>query len=108
MQTKNIFSLTNIPFNSQEEFFESLCEHGNMKIERIVSYGQVSPPDQWYDQEKHEWVVLLQGKATLEFDDQRLVHFQAGDSLLLPAGLRHRVAYTSKDPACIWIGVHFK
>lgn len=108
MQTRNIFSLSGLSFSSKEEIFESLCEQGDLKIERIISSGQVSAAGQWYDQQKHEWVVLLQGKATLEFEDGRLVHFQAGDALLIPAGLRHRVAYTSKEPVCIWIGVHFK
>jgi cupin 2 domain-containing protein len=108
MQVKNIFSLEGIPFDSQKEFFEALSAHGDLKIERIVSRGHVSPPDFWYEQPQHEWVVLLQGSASLEFEKGRMAHLKAGDFLLLPAGLKHRVAYTSKEPACIWLAVHFK
>lgn len=108
MQVKNIFSLKDISYKGTNEYFETLCEHGELNIQRIVSMGQVSPPDYWYEQEKNEWVVLLKGKATLEFENNKLVHLQAGDFLLLPAGLKHRVAYTAKDQPCVWIAVHFK
>ncbi len=108
MIINNIFSTAGLSIAEDKEFFESLCEGNNLKIERIVSRGQVSPPGKWYDQPENEWVILLKGKATLEFEKSQMVHLSAGDYLLLPAGLRHRVTYTSNDPECVWLAIHFK
>jgi hypothetical protein len=41
-----------------------------MKIERIISQGQASPPGFWYDQAWNEWVIVLKGSATLQFEDE--------------------------------------
>ena len=41
-----------------------------MRIERIVSLGQASPPGFWYDQDEAEWVLLLAGAARLRFADE--------------------------------------
>ena len=40
-----------------------------MRIERIVSTGQSSPPGFWYDQADDEFVVLLSGSARLRFEE---------------------------------------
>ncbi len=108
MIVNNIFATESLSLPEDKEFFESLCEGNNLKIERIVSRGQVSPPGKWYEQPENEWVILLKGKATLEFEKNKMAHLSAGDYLLLPAGLRHRVAFTSKDPECVWLAIHFK
>ena len=73
-------------------------------LEHIVSRGQPSPPDSWYDQDRDEWVVLIAGTATLQYEasSQELV---AGDALLIPAHLKHRVAEVSHD--AVWIALHF-
>ena len=52
-----------IPESLPEELFETLAESPDVKIERIVSRGQITPEGEWYDQSKDEWVVLLSGKA---------------------------------------------
>jgi cupin 2 domain-containing protein len=88
------------------ELFETLIEAPGLRVERIVSAGQVTPPGEWYDQEADEWVVLLQGEAELEYEGGTQQRLRAGDSVLLPAHCRHRVVYTSSRPACIWLAVH--
>ena len=75
------------------------------RIERIVSEGHVSPEGFWYDQDEPEWVALLQGTAELEFEDGRRHPMEAGDWLAIPAHERHRVAYTSSAPPCVWLAV---
>ncbi|MDR3402640.1 MAG: cupin domain-containing protein [Chthoniobacter sp.] len=74
------------------------------RIEQIVSHGQASPEGFWYDQPGAEWVVLLQGSATLTVEGEPGVELGAGDSLLIPARLRHRVERTSDD--AVWLAVH--
>ena len=48
-----------------EELLTTLAERPGVRIERIVSTGQASPPGFWYDQDWGEWVVLLSGRARL-------------------------------------------
>ena len=72
------------------------------RMERIVSRGQASPPDFWYDQNEDEWVMLMTGTATVAFADRR-VKLCAGDWLRIPAHCRHRVASTSED--AVWLAV---
>ena len=81
--------------------------NGTLLIERIVSVGHASPPGFWYDQEWDEWVKVLQGEACLELGDGRTVELAAGEHLLIPRGLRHRVERTSQDPSCLWLAVHW-
>jgi cupin 2 domain-containing protein len=50
-------------------------------------------------------VLLLQGQATLELDGQP-VELRAGDHVLIPAHLPHRVLATSASPRCLWLAVH--
>ena len=55
--------------SAAEQFIELLSRPG-LRIERIVSSGQASPPGFWYDQPQAEWVLLLQGEAQLAFEDE--------------------------------------
>ncbi|MDE2899660.1 MAG: cupin domain-containing protein [Chloroflexota bacterium] len=89
-----------------DELFTDLIPDAGVKIERIVSSGQSTPEGQWYDEPRDEWVALLQGEATIAYDDGSEVTLQAGDHLLIPAHTRHRVAMTSESPPCIWLAVH--
>ena len=89
-----------------DEFVETLLASGDVRIERIVSTGQTSPPGFWYDQEEDEWVALLEGNAKLEYADGRRITLKRGDWILIPAHSRHRVAYT--DSYCVWLAVFLK
>ncbi|WP_193211835.1 cupin domain-containing protein [Luteolibacter marinus] len=86
------------------ETFETLLGGGGFDLERIVSRGQASPRGHWYDQERPEWVALLQGDAELEFDGGEMLALTAGDFLLIPAGCRNRVASVSDD--AVWLALH--
>lgn len=97
-----------IPAALPEELLQTLHQAGRLKIERIVSRGHVSPPGFWYQQEQDEWVMLLQGEAELGFQDGRATRrMRAGDYLLLPAGLAHRVEWTSSSPECVWLAIFY-
>ena len=105
MKTRgNIFSIDEIVPGTLE-VFEKLTT-GSALIERIVSHGQQTPEGEWYDQEKDEWVVLLQGTARLAFAELPEIELNTGDYLLIPAHSLHRVSYTSTTPPCIWLAVH--
>ena len=42
------------------------AENEKVRIERIISAGQVSD---WYDQNETEFVVLLEGNAVIEYEN---------------------------------------
>ncbi len=94
---------------SAEEVFEEILRRDGVKIERIVSRGQASPEGFWYDQETHEWVLVLRGQAGLELEGRdSVVELGPGDFLDLPAHCRHRVAWTAADEPTVWLAVHYE
>ena len=107
MNLSNIFQLKN-QFAIENEVFETLAGAASVRIERIVSSGQTTPLGTWLQEPLHEWVILLQGEASLEFENQAPLMLCAGDYVLIPAGQKHRVNYTSSLPLCIWLAVHYQ
>lgn len=97
--------LRDLPLAGAEEHFQTLLGRPGLRIERIVSDGQVSPPGFWYDQADDEWVLLLQGEAELEYRDGRCQTLAAGDAVLIPAGCAHRVARTALRT--VWLALFF-
>ncbi len=96
-----------IPEQMESEVFESILETRHLSLERIISRGHATPKDEWYDQDRDEWVLLLQGQAGLWIRGEETPrHLRAGDYVHLPAHLQHRVEWTSRDPECIWLAVH--
>ncbi len=100
--------LESIPEGSEAEVFQKLLTHGDVAIERILSFGQASPEDAWYDQETHEWVLVLQGSGTLRFTDGHEITLNPGDHHFIPARTRHQVSRTDPDGPTLWLAVHFK
>lgn len=95
------------PAPQPAELFDTLCARAGVRIERIVSTGQSSPPGFWYDQPGDEWVVLLSGSATLRFEDEAEGRaLRPGDWMLIRAHQRHRVERTDSTGASVWLAVH--
>lgn len=97
----NIFDIQQ---TSTEEIFTELLKTPNIKIEQIISYGQSSPNDFWYDQEENEWAIVLDGEAILEFEDKS-VTLKKGEYINILAHQKHRVAYTANPT--IWLAVFY-
>jgi len=90
------------------ELIEILQENNTVRIERIVSRGQNSPKEFWYDQDENEWVILLKGSAVLLFKDKnKIVKMKVGDYIKIPAHKKHRVEETSKIEDTIWLCVFY-
>lgn len=103
----NIANIFNLPTELlPQEYFEPLVSGDNLLIERIISTGQTTPVGEWYDQERDEWVILLQGEAIISYSDGSNISLKSGDYIFIPAHKKHRVEYTSSEPPCIWIAVH--
>jgi cupin 2 domain-containing protein len=101
----NLFS--DIPAGLENELFETLASSEKVVVERIVSTGQVSPAEGWYDQDRNEFVAVLRGSARLEFEDGSLCKLSAGDWVDIPAHRKHRVAWTDQTTETVWLAVHY-
>jgi len=98
--------LANLPDASAEEVFETLAEWPGIRLERIVSYGQITPEGEWYDQEQDEWVMVLAGAARLLIEDEGEMALGPGDAVFLPAHKRHRVTWTDTGQPTVWLALH--
>jgi len=100
---RNVFE--NLP-RAKKEVFESIVEKGCVRIERIVSNGDSSEQGFFYDQDEYEFVLLLQGRATLFFEQYGFVELKKGDYLIIEPHKKHRVESTSRD--AIWLCVFYR
>ena len=91
-----------------EEIIEKILENKNLKLERIITNGQITPPGEWYNQENDEWVLLLKGSALILFEDFETKTLNSGDYILIPKFYKHRVQWVDPHNECIWIALHFK
>jgi cupin 2 domain-containing protein len=107
---KNLFDIEPIRDRHIEQF-DLLIEGGDLRLpggfrlERILSFGQTTGAGEWYDQPWAEWVAVIRGMAVLLFDTGESVTLRLGDHLIIPAGRRHRVTFTSDD--CFWLAFHY-
>jgi len=111
MLTNNLFS--QLPQDLSSEVFETLAQGSSVRIERIVSDGHSTEDNQWYDQDDHEWVILLQGSATIRFAESNatnsaLTLLSPGDYINIPAHTKHRVESTDSDGITVWLAIHYQ
>lgn len=103
----NLFAA--LPERRQDELVTELFTAPALRVERIVSTGQASPPGFWFDQEWNEWVALLSGSARLHFEGEPSALAMApGDFVNIPAHRRHRVEATDPREPTIWLAIHYR
>ena len=89
------------------ELFETLLVRPGVRVERIVSHGQVTPEHAPSCQPHDEWVLLLAGEARLWIDGEEEIRLLPGDRKLVPAHAVHRVTWTAPDRPTVWLALHF-
>lgn len=104
-EARNIFE--DIPEHIAEELFDVIVQRENIRIERIVSQGHVSPDSGWYDQEQGEWVIVLQGEAVIAYASGEEVRLTAGSHVDIPAHVRHKVKWTAPGIQTVWLAVFY-
>ncbi len=104
MSIKNILEVENIDYN--KEVIETILKNSNVKIKRIISTGQNSIENFWYNQKENEFILLLQGEAGIEFEDDN-IELKKGDYCLIPKYKKHRVSYTKSNEITIWLCIFF-
>ena len=106
IETGNLFD--NLPADISQEWFSTVLRANGFRIERIVSQGHASPPEFWYDQQKNEWVFVLKGRATVQFEgDPAPVELRRGSYVNIPAHVRHRVVWTDPNQKTVWLAIHY-
>jgi cupin 2 domain-containing protein len=100
--------LRGLPDARQGEAVDVLAMAPGLRIERIVSLGQASPPGFWYDQDEAEFVLLLAGAARLRFADEAEDRaLGPGDHLEIVPHRRHRVQWTDPERPTVWLTVFY-
>jgi cupin 2 domain-containing protein len=84
---QNVFAKR--PQRIDHEDFLTLFETSSIKVERIISHSHSSPPGFWYDQNWDEWVIVMRGSATLEFEGNELVELKQGDYVTIAKHVKH-------------------
>lgn len=100
----NLFA--DLPSHLPDELFTTLLDGDHIRIARIVSHGQASPEEFWYDQDQHEWILLLKGATRLQFESE-IITLQPGNFVNIPAHEKHRVDWTTPDEPTVWLAIHY-
>jgi cupin 2 domain-containing protein len=101
--------LRDLPDASAAEITDALVARPGLRIERITSFGQASPPGFWYDQDEAEWVLLLAGAARLRFADElEARRLGPGDWVEIAAHRRHQVEWTDPTQPTVWLAIFYK
>jgi cupin 2 domain-containing protein len=101
--------LSPLPDARAAEQADALLTRPGLRLERIVSLGQASPPRFWYDQAEGEWVLLLAGAARLRFADETEARLLGpGDWLDIAPRRRHRVEWTDPAAPTVWLALFYR
>ena len=85
------------------EDVERLLDLNGVVVEQILSGELEGRVD--YRQDTDEWVVLLEGRATLVVAGEDML-LEAGEWLWLPAGVEHTLVETAQGSN--WLAIHVK
>ncbi|MGE9290780.1 MAG: cupin domain-containing protein [Puniceicoccales bacterium] len=107
MTTASHNLLHSLPDSLETETIETILRGQNVRIERILSHGQSSPETGWYDQEENEWVMVLQGRGEIQYENGNSITLGPGDQVNLPAHTKHRVHWTDPDQITVWVAVFY-
>jgi cupin 2 domain-containing protein len=103
----NLFS--RLPDARDAEQVDELLNRAGLRLERIVSHGQASPPGFWYDQDEGEFVLLIAGAARLRFADESEARpLQPGDWVDIAPHRRHRVEWTDPATPTVWLALFYR
>jgi cupin 2 domain-containing protein len=98
-----------LPGPAAIERVDALLSRPGLRIERIVSWGQATPPGIWYDQAEGEWVLVIAGAARLRFEDEADArHLIVGDWVDIAPHRRHRVDWTDPAVPTVWLAVFYR
>ena len=79
---------------------------GRMRAYQNSSIAGMTEPTGWhYHTCEMQFVYVLKGKLTIEFEDGTVATFTAGDAFFIPGGVRHNEIYVSEDKEALEVSV---
>ena len=100
------------PVAGRREFFRYFdlgvteASNGAMRAQVTRATQGLGKPTGWHYHEcDQQFVYMLKGWVDLEFEDGRKIRLNAGDSLMIPGGLRHNETGTADELDLLEISV---
>ncbi len=82
---------------------------GRMRAVQNNSIAGMTQPTGWhYHTCEMQFVYVLKGSLTIEFEDGTVGTFGAGDSFFVPGGVKHNEIYVSEDKEALEVSVPAK
>ena len=100
------FSPGRRPFFKYRDLGLEAATGGRMRAYQNNSIAGMTEPTGWhYHTCEMQFVYVLKGKLTIEFEDGTVATFAAGDSFFIPGGVRHNEIYVSEDKEALEVSV---
>ena len=89
IKINNFFKYPKININKEKVI--PFLNGRNFVAEKIISNGFKSANNDWMSEDSDEWVMLIKGKAKLEFENGDILNLKSGDSFNIPANTKHKI-----------------
>jgi len=94
------------PFFKYRDLGLEAATGGRMRAYQNNSIAGMTEPTGWhYHTCEMQFVYVLKGKLTIEFEDGTVATFTTGDSFFIPGGVRHNEIYVSEDKEALEVSV---
>lgn len=85
-------------FFTYRDLMVAAATGGKMRAQVMSSSQGLSQPTGWhYHACEAQFIYALKGWVDLEFEDGRSIRLQAGESMLIPGGMKHNEIATSTE-----------
>jgi mannose-6-phosphate isomerase-like protein (cupin superfamily) len=94
------------PFFKYRDLGLEAATGGRMRAYQNSSIVGMTEPTGWhYHDCEMQFVYVLKGTLTIEFEDGTVATFAAGDAFFVPGGMRHNEIYVSEDKEALEVSV---
>jgi len=94
------------PFFKYRDLGLEQASGGRMRAYHSTAIAGMVEPTGWhYHTCEMQFVYVLKGKITIEFEDGTAGTFGPGDALFIPGGVRHNEIYASEDKETLEVSV---
>lgn len=94
------------PFFKYRDLGLETASGGRMRAYQNTSIAGMTEPTGWhYHTCEMQFVYVLKGTLTIEFEDGTVATFTAGDAFFVPGGMRHNEIYVSEDKEALEVSV---
>jgi len=93
-------------FFSYHDLGVTEASNGAMRAQVMKATRGLSQPTGWHHHVcDQQFIYMLKGWVDLEFEDGRKIRLKAGDSMMIPGGLRHNEIATSEEMDILEVSV---